>query len=1408
LNLFFTLIALFFSFILTALEYTPNELIIKTSEPQVAERGSFNLPELDEFLSSKRSSSVRSITRKEENQFFVVKVENNFSREEISNLSFPGVEYIQPNYLNSFFDLPDDPLYYDQERMMSLIHLPAAWNVSLGNPDIIVALVDSGIHFDHPDLQNNIFINENEIPDDGIDNDNNGYVDDWRGWDFVDAPELYDLAEGDYLDQDNDPTDEISHGTHLAGIVAADTDNDTGVSGVNWFSSLLAIRAGFNTGGSGYLQDDDAAAAIIYAADMGADVINLSWGDTNYSPIISDACRYAYDKGSILVASSGNTYQVGIMYPARLATTISVGAVDKFSNIASFSSYGPELDIMAPGVNILSTYSVTGNDIYKVQSGTSMAAPFVSGSIAHLLSLEPELGFHEVKSRLQGTATDLGDPGYDNVYGNGLINTYALLTSGVQPVIEVTHPAELTGVNSNLEFLGTVTAPNFSKYCVMYTVKDNPEAMDWKDIITRENTPTYYYDEVFDDVIARLDISGLPDDEYLFKVELITSQNKHFSTVFHLNLDQTAPILNEQTIALMTRYDEERPAYFLQTLYDDVVDLEASCYASGVEAKTFSQIPSRLQISRLPINPPAQVDVSLTAVNQTGLETDTTLPESFILNDEYIEVNNFELVNVGSMINSSSDYYDFDGNGKMEFAGVEKITENSFRVGFYEFINDTPALKNILNVENIVSVLGMGDTNNYGQEILVWGQGSRASLYEVEADSFTPAPNYFPVDSVWTFTDFYEAKFLDINGDGDDEIVAIKNFTDSLHTPIITYRSLYIYNRYGMNFTEEQIIINPSETNSRNEFVSIACGDLDGDAYPDLVAADKDGDVMIFEIINNEPVLSWMHRIPAGNCFYLTICDLNGDGINEFTVGGYHRNDQVPEKSYSYFELFQNNGSNDEYQSIGYLSFTHPEENNSLVAIDMDGDNDDELVINVSPDFYVADYERDEFKPIWYGKASNEFDNMLGVVPASQYEDARIVTSTLSGGEYQATVLKIAEPFTGPDTPNLFDAVPLNSNTIHLSWNYENEVDHFTVYKKQNDVVSSLGDFYQTEIDLNSFAENDSVYLCVTASNLNMNPSESKPTLWNLAVTAPVPQLESIEMISSNQLQLRFDNQLSNNSITRQLYMLNHNYGYPASVNSIEMNNGVVLLYATPLAEFEDYNLNIKGLLGKTGVPIPEQSPSFNFMHDTKAPEILEAIAVENNLVNVYFSEPLNQEGSEDLGNFHITTPPFDSKNELIDLTYQQHGGEYYIQMRFSEDLKMTNLNYFLRVENLYDEAGNVINNQGNKCQFSLTGMAGLRNLKNLKVYPNPLNINNLKDGDEFSIRFSDFPLNKRGELRIYNLAGNLVFEDQVGPISTASQAYRWNAVNNNNRKVSSGIYFYSLRMSGDSRKGKIVIIN
>jgi subtilisin family serine protease len=302
-----------------------------------------------------------------------------------------------------------------------------AWDTIHGSSSVVIAIVDTGIDLDHPDLASNIWQNSGETGTDangndkrynGIDDDGNEYIDDYRGWDFV--------------NNDNNPMDDHGHGTHVAGIAAAVTNNSKGVAGVCWNSKLMAVKAG-NSGNS--YKVADTAEAIEYAANNGAKIINMSFAFYSNFSTLYNAIKYAYNKGKVLIAAIGNLQnQDGsrTWYPAAYSEVLAVGATDtddtrvSTGNNDSWSSiYGPHLDVVAPGNWI---YSTKWNDTYDYLHGTSMATPFVSG-LAGLVwnSSLFKLSRDEIYKRIRNGAEDqVGDEedtkGRDNYYGYGRVN--------------------------------------------------------------------------------------------------------------------------------------------------------------------------------------------------------------------------------------------------------------------------------------------------------------------------------------------------------------------------------------------------------------------------------------------------------------------------------------------------------------------------------------------------------------------------------------------------------------------------------------------------------------------------------------------------------------------------------------------------------------------------------------------------------------------------------------------------------------------------------------------------------------------------------------------------------------------------------------------------------------------------
>ena len=263
-----------------------------------------------------------------------------------------------------------------------LINAPEAWANGITGQGVVVAVVDSGVDYTHSDLDQSIWRNTDEIANNGIDDDGNGYIDDVRGWDFVGG--------------DRNPMDVDGHGTHVAGTVAAER-NGTGITGVAYGAQIMPVRV-LGADGSGSIRD--VAQGIRYAADNGADVINLSLGSEFYTPVLENAMRYATQQGAILVSASGNSGLDSPDYPAQFATElgISVGAISRSGQVTGFSNgagYDSSLrHVVAPGANIRSTVPGEG---YANFNGTSMATPHVAGTVALMLSANPNLTPNQVR---------------------------------------------------------------------------------------------------------------------------------------------------------------------------------------------------------------------------------------------------------------------------------------------------------------------------------------------------------------------------------------------------------------------------------------------------------------------------------------------------------------------------------------------------------------------------------------------------------------------------------------------------------------------------------------------------------------------------------------------------------------------------------------------------------------------------------------------------------------------------------------------------------------------------------------------------------------------------------------------------------------------------------------------------
>jgi subtilisin family serine protease len=332
-----------------------------------------------------------------------------------------------PNQRYAALLTPNDPIY--PQWYTDKISAPSAWDITTGSSGVTVAVIDTGFALSHEDLAGRWAENAGEQgscggscdkSSNGVDDDGNGLVDDWRGWDF--------------LNSDNSPiagaTDPngayVSHGTLVAGLVGATGNNAKGVAGPNWGAKILPLQV-LGDDGVGYTSE--VATAIRYAADRGAKVISLSLGSSNPDQFLRDQISYAIGRGAVVIAAAGNSGCDCMVYPANYQEVVAVGATDQNDNRASFSSYGANLDIMAPGAGtIRTTYWSSANqtNLYTSSAnGTSISTPIAAGIIALILSINPSAPLAQVNTYLIDGADKL--PGMagatrTDLYGSGRVN--------------------------------------------------------------------------------------------------------------------------------------------------------------------------------------------------------------------------------------------------------------------------------------------------------------------------------------------------------------------------------------------------------------------------------------------------------------------------------------------------------------------------------------------------------------------------------------------------------------------------------------------------------------------------------------------------------------------------------------------------------------------------------------------------------------------------------------------------------------------------------------------------------------------------------------------------------------------------------------------------------------------------
>jgi serine protease len=460
------------------------------------------------------------------NRVFEIKYQNNILLEEAITILLKNrnVEYAEPKYIYYTLVDPNDPSYVSNSQYyLSNIKASQAWGVQPNANGIIIAIVDSGSDLEHEDLADNIYLNLND-PINGIDDDNDGYVDNYKGWDFVGL-------SASNLKEDNNPdvtADSSEHGVHVSGLASAVTNNSKGIASLAQNAKLMIVKVGADDNANAIYRGYD---GIIYAVDHGAKIINCSWGGPGGGAFGQDVINYALSKNCLVVAAAGNSNSLEPIFPSAYQGVLAVANVNSTDFKSNSSSYGYHVGIASPGASILST---NNGDKYGIKGGTSMASPIVSSAVALVMAKFPNLTAVQVAEILKLTSDDIYANGANNAYkdqlGKGRLNAFRALS-----------------YNNNLPAIKNQKINILSQTFDSYSIGDTLSYFfDLKNILQSANNIAVTLSSTFTQVRilnSTLNINTINTNENKiigpFKVVVLANTPENFKVDFKLNYSNT-----------------------------------------------------------------------------------------------------------------------------------------------------------------------------------------------------------------------------------------------------------------------------------------------------------------------------------------------------------------------------------------------------------------------------------------------------------------------------------------------------------------------------------------------------------------------------------------------------------------------------------------------------------------------------------------------------------------------------------------------------------------------------------------------------------------------------------------------------------------------------------------------------
>lgn len=1311
-----------------------------------------------------------------------------------------AVLYAEREVLYHLHTAPNDSAWASQWGTQR-IGTENAWDLTRGDERVTVGVIDTGLDYEHPDLQGQYWINAPEDGNndgifqpwsiwefrdgqngdfDGVDNDGNGFVDDVIGYDFVDQPDVGNAAGGDYAEPDPIPYDDMGHGSSVAGIIAAAADNGIGIAGVAPGCRIMVLRA-FDARGIG--AESDVARALAYAVAEGVRVVNMSFGDVVYSRVLRDVIRWAYARRVVLVASAGNAQSSALHYPSAYDETISVSATAQNDILAGFSNFGQSVDIAAPGSDILTT---DRGGRYAGFYGTSAAAPFVAGVAALVLSRNPQLSPEEVRGVLIASAEDLGPRGWDERYGAGLLRADRAVALDNPSVVRITAPRTDFATNAQeITIAGTAASPVMRGYRLEYGVGENPTR--W----TRIAGPVK--GQAVAETLAVWDIGALPDTTYTLRLAAESDKGVTLDDRVVLHIDRTPPRF--LGAGLIPSVDGTAYGIGVGFLTDDVTIGKVWYREAGssqpwqwvsaegeTENNLFAGTSHRVYMGPKYFRPGRRYEFYMSAENAVGLEAEVRAEngQNFEL-DIPTPVSTFGYVpkEYGlPLMRLFRQSGDLNGNGLPELYGNNLEEDNAFTAWEFSGRGFTRVDGGAQNRE---FPRGTGDLDGDGNPELLTSFVRNGFLYAGAADAF-------PAQRIWSDTtdgDFWSVDIADVDRDGVQEVLAVLD--DS---------TLGIFAWNGTELVEEGRIVNRTRVDDgpRNSFSAprAAYGDFNGNGRPDILLGDADGDFFIAEYDGSSWNTIWFsendYRLGSE---FVEAGDFNGDGRDEIAVGFRTGDDDVipfwyfailrvgPDNTTDVLWSMQFHGVT---ESAQYGSFTRIQ--NSITAGNLDDDPALELVISTFPELYVVDQRAggQDFEITWQYPLAN-----TDAVTIADFDGNGIAEIAMATPD-SVVFFERDLPYRGPEPPREVTVTYQDASTVRIEWVAPASFPpQYNLYKGTSPGdMNLMGSFNGVISATDPTLEPRKTYLyAVTAVDPAKDPPESPRVYSRILRPHLTPTASTPTYAMEGQLWMSVSQDMGTVLPSPGHFLLNGTRE-PESVALLDQRT--LLLSFGTLADGR-YGLDVRGLRDAEGIPFADRSYGpIEVVNPVLHPCYIERVEYRPpRSFDVWFNQPVDIATGSVAGNYEFQPVGY-AQSAVVDPADGRH-----VMLEIAEGSAIGALGreYVLVVDGVRCSSGAVI---GGGPGSTAGVILNRQTLDDVFVYPNPLKPEHAQD----FITFAN--LTPEATIRIYTLSGSFIAEVEE---DDGNGGVEWDLRDEHGRRVPSGVYIY--RASGSNSAGEEV---